>query len=98
MIQGNERVLRARLSDAEFFWASDQKVRLEDQVDKLESVLFHEAIQPQGREPPEIAVQPFRVVLFLDEGDDGDNHVPAHPADVADGEVEIVHMFENGVG
>ena len=41
MVQGNERVLRARLSDAEFFWTSDQKTRLEDRVKDLGSVLFH---------------------------------------------------------
>ena len=39
--QGNERVLRARLSDAEFFWKTDQKVKLHDRVDSLKGVLFH---------------------------------------------------------
>ena len=38
---GNEKVLRARLSDAQFFWQTDQKIRLADRVDKLGSVLFH---------------------------------------------------------
>lgn len=38
---GNERVLRARLSDAEFFWNTDQKVTLEDRIPKLENVLYH---------------------------------------------------------
>jgi len=38
---GNEKVLRARLSDAQFFWQTDQKVRLESRVDRLESVMFH---------------------------------------------------------
>ncbi|NKB76067.1 MAG: glycine--tRNA ligase subunit beta [Gammaproteobacteria bacterium] len=39
--QGNERVLRARLSDAEFFWLSDQKILLSERVDSLKNVLFH---------------------------------------------------------
>lgn len=39
--QGNERVLRARLSDAQFFWETDQKTKLAGRVDKLDSVLFH---------------------------------------------------------
>jgi len=39
--QGNERVLRARLSDAQFFWETDQKIKLADRVEKLDSVLFH---------------------------------------------------------
>jgi glycyl-tRNA synthetase beta chain len=39
--QGNERVLRARLSDAEFFWLTDQKIKLVDRIDSLKGVLFH---------------------------------------------------------
>ena len=42
--QGNERVLRARLSDAQFFWETDQKTKLESRVEKLESVLFHQKL------------------------------------------------------
>ncbi|RBP53318.1 glycine--tRNA ligase subunit beta [Arenicella xantha] len=38
---GNEKVLRARLSDAQFFWQTDQKVKLENRVERLDSVLFH---------------------------------------------------------
>lgn len=41
VIGGNERVLRARLSDARFFWETDQKIRLEERVARLENVLFH---------------------------------------------------------
>ncbi len=41
---GNERVLRARLSDAKFFWDNDQKIRLDDRVDDLDSVLFHQKL------------------------------------------------------
>ncbi|MFT5137798.1 MAG: glycyl-tRNA synthetase beta chain [Arenicella sp.] len=41
---GNERVLRARLSDAKFFWDNDKKIKLGDRVDKLDSVLFHQKL------------------------------------------------------
>ncbi|MEO0367630.1 MAG: glycine--tRNA ligase subunit beta [Pseudomonadota bacterium] len=41
MIDGNERVLRARLADAEFFWKSDQKTKLADRLPSLGNVLFH---------------------------------------------------------
>ena len=41
VIQGNERVLRARLSDAQFFWQTDQKQKLVTRVKQLENVLFH---------------------------------------------------------
>ena len=44
---GNGRVVRARLSDAKFFWDTDRKIRLEDRLGKLESVVFHEKLGTQ---------------------------------------------------
>ncbi|HXE03119.1 MAG TPA: glycine--tRNA ligase subunit beta, partial [Methyloceanibacter sp.] len=41
IVAGNERVLRARLSDARFFWEQDGKVRLASRVDKLKERVFH---------------------------------------------------------
>lgn len=41
VIAGNERVLRARLSDAQFFWDQDRKVALADRVEKLTERVFH---------------------------------------------------------
>jgi glycyl-tRNA synthetase beta chain len=41
IIAGNERVLRARLSDAEFFWEQDKKRRLESRVADLKNIVFH---------------------------------------------------------
>jgi glycyl-tRNA synthetase beta chain len=41
IVAGNERVLRARLSDAKFFWDQDRKVRLENRVAKLGERIFH---------------------------------------------------------
>ena len=38
---GNERVLRARLNDAEFFYKEDQKTSLADKVERLGAVIFH---------------------------------------------------------
>ena len=38
---GNQRVLRARLSDAHFFWDFDRHQKLEDRVPQLEGVVFH---------------------------------------------------------
>ena len=38
---GNERVLRARLNDAEFFYEEDQKNSLADKVERLDAVIFH---------------------------------------------------------
>lgn len=41
VVAGNERVLRARLSDAKFFWDQDRKIKLIDRVSKLSAVVFH---------------------------------------------------------
>ena len=41
IVTGNERVLRARLADARFFWDQDRRHRLEDRVDALKGVVFH---------------------------------------------------------
>lgn len=42
--EGNERVLAARLADAEFFWREDVATRLEDKVERLQGVLFHDRL------------------------------------------------------
>lgn len=41
IVAGNERVLRARLADAKFFWDQDRATKLEDRLDALEKVIFH---------------------------------------------------------
>ena len=40
VVRGNERVLRARLSDAMFFYNEDQKVKLESRLEALKSVVY----------------------------------------------------------
>ncbi|MBL8643622.1 MAG: glycine--tRNA ligase subunit beta, partial [Rhodospirillaceae bacterium] len=44
IVSGNEKVLRARLSDAKFFWDEDRKVRLESRVEKLSERVFQEKL------------------------------------------------------
>jgi glycyl-tRNA synthetase beta chain len=41
VVAGNERVLRARLADARFFWDQDLKMRLEDRVKALKDRVYH---------------------------------------------------------
>ena len=41
IVAGNERVLRARLADAKFFWDQDRAITLEDRVEDLKKVVFH---------------------------------------------------------
>ena len=47
IVAGNERVLRARLSDAKFFWDQDRKRTLESRVDDLKSIVFHAKLGTQ---------------------------------------------------
>ena len=44
IISGNEKVVRPRLADAEFFFKSDRKHRLEDNLPRLETVLFQKQL------------------------------------------------------
>ncbi len=44
IVDGNRKVLAARLSDARFFWEVDQKTTLEAQAKKLERITFHEKL------------------------------------------------------
>jgi glycyl-tRNA synthetase beta chain len=48
IIAGNERVIRARLSDAKFFYETDLKTKLEDRLPKFEKIVFHEKLGTQG--------------------------------------------------
>lgn len=48
IISGNERVLRARLSDAEFFYQQDQKATLESRLPKLSQVVYHNKLGSQA--------------------------------------------------
>ncbi|KQM94694.1 MULTISPECIES: glycine--tRNA ligase subunit beta [unclassified Sphingomonas] len=44
IVEGNRKVLAARLSDAKFFYDTDLKVPLEEQAGKLEKIVFHEKL------------------------------------------------------
>lgn len=48
IVAGNERVLRARLWDARFFFEQDKKRPLESRLPKLEGMVFHERLGTQG--------------------------------------------------
>ena len=47
IVAGNERVLRARLSDAKFFWDQDRKRTLESRVEDLKGIVFHAKLGTQ---------------------------------------------------
>uniref|UniRef100_A0A2A4Z922 Glycine--tRNA ligase beta subunit n=1 Tax=OCS116 cluster bacterium TaxID=2030921 RepID=A0A2A4Z922_9PROT len=44
---GNEKVIRARLSDAKYFWETDKKIKLADRVEKLKNITFHAKLGSQ---------------------------------------------------
>jgi glycyl-tRNA synthetase beta chain len=63
IVAGNERVIRARLADAKFFYDTDLKTRLEDRLPKFKDIVFHEKLGTQwdrieriGRLADEIAL------------------------------------------
>lgn len=54
--KGNERVIRPRLSDAEFFWQQDKKHKLADHLDSLNKVVFQKKLGTVGDKTARIAV------------------------------------------
>jgi len=48
IVEGNNKVIAARLSDAKFFWDQDRKVKLEDWSKKLDAITFHAKLGSQG--------------------------------------------------
>ena len=44
IVEGNRRVLAARLADARFFWEQDLKIPLEEQAKKLSGIVFHDKL------------------------------------------------------
>ena len=55
IVAGNERVIRARLADAKFFWDGDLKVPLEARLPKLKAIVFHEKLGTQYERVERIA-------------------------------------------
>jgi len=56
IVAGNERVLRARLSDAEFFWHQDQKVKLAERVPALDGITYHAKLGSVGQKMARVAL------------------------------------------
>ncbi|TCI39573.1 MULTISPECIES: glycine--tRNA ligase subunit beta [unclassified Exiguobacterium] len=46
--KGNEKVIRARLADAVFFYEEDKKTKIDDQLDRLDRIVFHEKLGTTG--------------------------------------------------
>ncbi len=65
IIRGNERVLRARLSDAKFFYDQDRKVRLEERVPQLAGVVYHSRLGSQLQRVERIQLLAGRIAREL---------------------------------
>ncbi len=65
IIHGNERVLRARLSDAKFFYDQDRKVRLEERVPQLANAVYHNKLGSQLQRVARIQLLAGRIAREL---------------------------------
>ncbi|MBA2587262.1 MAG: glycine--tRNA ligase subunit beta [Alphaproteobacteria bacterium] len=65
IVAGNERVLRARLSDAKFFWDEDRKKSLRDRGSKLTGIVFHKEVGTQSERSLRIAAIAQRIAVVL---------------------------------
>jgi len=65
IVAGNERVIRARLSDAKFFYETDLKTRLEDRLPKFEQIVFHEKLGTQAERITRIVALAGRVAPLV---------------------------------
>jgi glycyl-tRNA synthetase beta chain len=65
IIGGNERVLRARLADAKFFFDQDRRVRLESRLGKLDAVVYHNRIGTQRERVDRVRALAGRIAAML---------------------------------
>jgi glycyl-tRNA synthetase beta chain len=66
IVAGNERVLRARLSDAKFFWDEDRKHTLESRVEALQGIVFHAKLGTQYERVERIAELAGTIAKMID--------------------------------
>ena len=65
IVAGNERVLRARLSDARFFWDQDRKTRLEERLAALEPMVFHAKLGSLAQKADRLEVLAGELAIFV---------------------------------
>lgn len=66
IIEGNERVIRARLSDSRFFWELDQQTHLVEFAKKLENIIFHQKLGSQGERVKRITNLALKIAAIID--------------------------------
>lgn len=71
IVRGNERVVRARLADARFFYETDKKMRLADRVPQLASIVYHNKLGTQLDRVERIRLLAVRIQARLPRGEKG---------------------------
>ena len=66
IVAGNEKVIRARLSDARFFWEQDLKHPLDEMATALDGITFHEKLGSQKDRVERIAELAFQIAGAVD--------------------------------
>jgi len=69
IVAGNERVLRARLSDAKFFWVQDRKTTLESRVPKLGEMVFHAKLGSLAQKVERVAALAAELARYISGAD-----------------------------
>lgn len=89
IVDGNERVLRARLSDAKFFWDQDRKVLLEERLPVLKDIVFHAKLGSQADRVTRIEILAEKIAPFVPGADKAQAILAAHlcKADLVSGMV-----------
>jgi glycyl-tRNA synthetase beta chain len=71
IVEGNNKVIAARLSDARFFWEQDKKIKLEDRLPQLEKITFHANLGTQAERVSRIEALAGEIagIIGADEGE-----------------------------
>lgn len=78
IVDGNERVLRSRLSDAKFFWDQDRKVRLEERLPALKDIVFHAKLGTQADRVARIEILADKLAPYVAGADSAQAILAAH--------------------
>ncbi|HFC04774.1 MAG TPA: glycine--tRNA ligase subunit beta [Rhizobiales bacterium] len=65
IVEGNNRVIAARLSDAKFFWDQDRKTKLEDRLPDLEKITFHAKLGSQHARVERIEILAAKIAKLI---------------------------------
>ena len=91
IVAGNERVLRARLADAKFFWDQDRKTSLASRIPALRGIIFHEKLGSVGDKIDRVGVLAAEIATAV--GADRDKARSAARLAKADLTTEMVGEF-----